>query len=68
MSRTVRPKITTYVEPDLKAWLNAKLASSDHNRETMSSLVEGVLQRERARDGRGSQPIRRAHGATKRAV
>ena len=68
MSRTVRPKITTYVEPDLEAWLKAELVSSDHNRETMSSLVEGILQRERARKGRGGQPIRRAHGARTRAV
>jgi hypothetical protein len=68
MSRTVRAKITTYVQPDLAAWLKSQLASSDHNRETVSSLVEGYIERERARDTRHGQPTRKAHGAARRAL
>ena len=65
IGRTTRIKVTTYLMPETKAWVDEHVASSDHNRETVSSFVEAAINQMRKRIER---PLRTAHGALRRSV
>ena len=66
MAKTTRAKITTYVRPDLRAWLDSRIESSDHNRETLSSYVENLLLKDR--DLHKGRPTQRPHRAPLRSA